>query len=112
MDDQEGPAASLDDPDVESVAEAAFDILAARLPLMAAYDDAQKARTAEDLAYILRFARAAVQVREPKVFTDFMDWQRRLLSARSVPLGALDAGVTALLGAVGGTPVGEMLLRD
>jgi len=99
----------LQDPDVEGASLSAFEILAERLPVMAAYDDAQKARTSEDLAYILRFARAAVLVKEPKVFTDFMDWQRLLLSARSVPLSALDSGITALLGVMAGTPVGEML---
>jgi len=99
----------LDDPDIEGASASAFEILAARLPLMAAYDDAQRARTLEDLSYILRFARAAVLVGEPRVFSDFMDWQRLLLAARSVPISALDAGVTALLSVVGGTPVGEVL---
>lgn len=99
----------LEEPDIDDASVSAFEILARGLPVMAVHDDAQKAKTSADLAYILRFARAAVLVREPKVFTDFMDWQRRLLAARSVPISALDAGVTALLGVVGGTPVGEML---
>ncbi len=99
------------DADIAEAAIAAFDVLALGLPLMAAYGEPQRDRTREDLAYILRFARAAVLVGQNQVFSDFMDWQRRLLSARSVPLSALDAGVAALRQVVAHPQVAEVLDR-
>ncbi len=99
------------DADIDEAAVAAFDVLARGLPLMAAYDEPQRDRTREDLAYILRFARAAVLVGRNQVFSDFMDWQRSLLSARSVPPSALDAGVAALRQVVTHPQVAEVLVR-
>jgi methanogenic corrinoid protein MtbC1 len=78
------------------IAEQAFADLHERLLFMTAYDDRQRARTLEDLVYIVRFLAAARLVDDPEVFTTFLTWLRALLVARGVPASALTAGLESL----------------
>lgn len=74
----------------------AIDELSHRLPVMARFDDFQRARTSEDLAYIIRFATAAVLTGDRRVFDDFLGWLDELLLARGVPPGTLAISLDAI----------------
>ena len=74
----------------------AYDALAERFPPMAHYDRRQRARTREDLVYIVRFLSAARLVDDDEVFTEFTAWLEELLVSRGVPAAALAAGLGVL----------------
>ncbi|TVP71310.1 MAG: hypothetical protein EA340_04835 [Nitriliruptor sp.] len=74
----------------------AYEALAERFPPMADYDRRQRARTYEDLVYIVRFLAAARLVDDEEVFTTFATWLEELLVARGVPAAALIAGLEVL----------------
>ncbi|MEX0657992.1 MAG: cobalamin-dependent protein [Egibacteraceae bacterium] len=74
----------------------AFDALEQRFPPMADYDARQRARTREDLVYIVRFVAAARLVDDAEVFTGFTAWLTALLVARGVPASALATGLATL----------------
>lgn len=74
----------------------AYPVLESRFPPMASYDHRQRARTLEDLVYIVRFSAAARLVDDPSVFDSFRSWLRDLLVARGVPEPALTAGIAAV----------------
>lgn len=78
------------------LADAAFEDLERRLPDLLAYDARQRARTHEDLVYIVRYLAAARLVGDPTVFTEFLGWLEPLLLARGVPARALTAGLESL----------------
>ena len=88
-------AVALDDraPELGGVA---YEALAERFPPMADYDQRQRARTYEDLVYIVRFLAAARLVDDDEVFTSFATWLEELLGARGVPAAALIAGLEVL----------------
>ncbi|TVR19749.1 MAG: hypothetical protein EA387_12895 [Nitriliruptor sp.] len=91
----EAAAAALDAraPELGGVA---YEALADRFPPMADYDRRQRARTYEDLVYIVRFLAAARLVDDEEVFTTFATWLEDLLVARGVPAAALVAGLEVL----------------
>ncbi|MEU4310899.1 MULTISPECIES: cobalamin B12-binding domain-containing protein [Streptomyces] len=60
-----------------------------RFPAMADYDDAQRERTAEDIAHIVDFLTAALYVDDPDLFTGFLTWTADILTARNVPARSL-----------------------
>lgn len=74
----------------------AFDALEERYPPLADYGARQRARTREDLVYIVRFIAAARLVDDAEVFTEFKTWLATLLAARGVPASALAAGLATL----------------
>jgi len=80
----------------EAIAERAFTALLEAFPRMGSYTAAQRSRTSEDLVFIVQFARAALQVDDATVFHQFIDWLAALLTARGVPVAALEQGLTAL----------------
>lgn len=79
---------------------------------MTSYNDAQLARTREDLAFIVQFVAAARLVDDPDVLTEFLAWLRTLLGNRGVPPLAMDAGLRVLAPLIGDldAPAGEMAL--
>ncbi|MCK2218754.1 cobalamin B12-binding domain-containing protein [Actinomadura sp. ATCC 31491] len=52
--------------------------------------------TAEDVASIVDFLRAAAYVEDPTLFTSFAGWMARMLTARGVPEPALPAALDAM----------------
>ncbi len=77
--------------------EAAMSQLFLRFPPLAAYSEAQIARTREDLGYILQFLEAALLTDDPRIFLDeFLPWLSRVLTARGLPAGAVTVGLEAL----------------
>lgn len=89
-------SAQLLDLSADDVAADAFDGLTRAFPQMSSYDDAQLARTREDLAFITRFVAAALLVGDPAVLTEFLGWLGALLANRGVPPRALEAGLDVL----------------
>jgi methanogenic corrinoid protein MtbC1 len=79
-----------------TLADRAFEDLGERYPAMAEYDNRQRARTREDLIYIVQFLAAARLVDDPEVFTTFLRWLEELLLQRGVPASALAAGLASL----------------
>jgi methanogenic corrinoid protein MtbC1 len=78
------------------LADRAFGELEVTYPAIADYDNRQRARTREDLVYIVQFIAAARLVDDPEVFTTFIRWLEELLRQRGVPPGALAAGLASL----------------
>ena len=70
--------------------------LTRRFPAMAGYSPRQLQRTEEDLAYMVRFAAAAMYVDDDAVFVEFLAWLIELLQARGVPKEAVVAGLESL----------------
>ncbi|MFE2356724.1 B12-binding domain-containing protein [Streptomyces parvulus] len=66
-----------------------FQRLEQRFPAMAGYDDAQRERTAEDIAHIVEFLAAALYVDDPDLFAGFLSWTGEILAARGVPAASL-----------------------
>lgn len=94
------------------LAEEAFTALEVSLPQLSTYDDAQRARTLEDLVYMVRFAAAARMVDDTRLFEDFLVRLRDLLSHRGVPGSAVRAGLLSLEpGASRVDPAAGRLLR-
>ncbi|WP_432080815.1 cobalamin B12-binding domain-containing protein [Streptomyces sp. WAC 04229] len=73
-----------------------FQRLQERFPAMAAYDDDQRERTAEDLAHIVDFLTAALYVDDADLFTGFLTWTGEILGARGVPARSLLPGLDLL----------------
>ncbi|MFJ3336279.1 B12-binding domain-containing protein [Streptomyces sp. NPDC086766] len=67
-----------------------------RFPAMASYDDAQRERTAEDLAHIVDFLAAALYVDDAELFANFLTWTADILTARKVPAHSLVLGLDVL----------------
>ncbi len=89
-------AAAELDADADRIADQAFGILVNSHPAMTCYDARQLARAKEDLAFIARFATAALVVDDASVFSAFVEWLQTVLAHRAVPPAALHAGITAL----------------
>ncbi len=53
------------------------------------YDDAQRERTAEDLAHIVEFLATALYLDDDELFTWFTTWTAEILRARGVPARSL-----------------------
>ncbi|MEV7416063.1 cobalamin-dependent protein [Streptomyces sp. NPDC089919] len=70
--------------------------LADAYPAVRAYDDAQRERTAEDLAHITEFLAAALYTGDAALFTDFLLWTADVLTARGVPAASLPPALDLL----------------
>lgn len=75
---------------------ATFSGLEKRCPAMADYSEAQRERTAEDLAHIVDFLGAALYVDDVGLFTGFLGWTSDILAARGVPPASLLPGLDLL----------------
>ncbi|SHG57196.1 Methanogenic corrinoid protein MtbC1 [Jatrophihabitans endophyticus] len=82
------------------VATGALRVMAERLPDVAAYDDRQHKRTAEDVEFILDYLEATLLVDDVELFTEFVGWLTPLLTSRGVPAATLAAGITVVADAV------------
>lgn len=60
-----------------------------RFPGARAYTEAQRERTAEDVAHIVDFLAAALYTDDAEVFTRFLTWTAGILTARGVPSHSL-----------------------
>ncbi|MEU6404887.1 cobalamin-dependent protein [Streptomyces sp. NPDC046985] len=69
-----------------------------RFPALRAYGDAQRERTAEDIAHIVDFLATALYVDDPDVFSAFATWTAEILKSRAVPAHSLSAGLEVLAG--------------
>jgi len=96
----------------DALGSAAFDSLAARFAPMADYDERLRARTREDLVYIVQFLAAALLAADQAIFGDFLNWLQNLLIRRNVPPRALIAGLQALRPVVEAVDTGAALLLD
>ncbi|MBZ6246858.1 cobalamin-dependent protein [Streptomyces olivaceus] len=63
--------------------------LEARVAALRDYDEAQRERTAEDIAHIVEFLTTALYVDDSELFTGFLTWTGEILAARGVPAGVL-----------------------
>ncbi|MFF3484218.1 B12-binding domain-containing protein [Streptomyces sp. NPDC002701] len=63
--------------------------LESRFPAMRDYTPDQRARTGEDIAHIVDFLATALYTGDPDLFTDFLTWTARILTARNVPSHSL-----------------------
>ncbi|MGW8065750.1 cobalamin B12-binding domain-containing protein [Streptomyces ziwulingensis] len=66
------------------------------LPVMRAYTDAQRERTAEDVAHVVDFLAAALYTDDVRLFTGFLDWTAGILEVRGVPATALGPALVVL----------------
>ncbi|MEU6843836.1 cobalamin-dependent protein [Streptomyces sp. NPDC046716] len=66
-------------------------------PPMAAYGEAQRDRTAEDLDHIVTYLATALYVDDAELFTSFVAWTAGILGARGVPPGSLLPALDSLL---------------
>ncbi|MFI0805751.1 B12-binding domain-containing protein [Streptomyces echinatus] len=67
-----------------------------RFPALRAYSDAQRERTAEDVAHIVDFLATALYVDDPALFTTFLCWTADVLEARRVPARSVSAALAVL----------------
>lgn len=93
--------------------EAATSELFLRFPPLAAYSNAQLARTGEDLGYILQVLEAALVTDDPRIFLDeFLPWLTRVLTARGLPAGAVTVALEALGAVLDPFPRGRELIAQ
>jgi methanogenic corrinoid protein MtbC1 len=83
-----------------------------RFPAMRGYGEAQRERTAEDVAHITDFLATALYVDDTQIFTTFLTWTAGILEARQVPAASLLAGLDALSEQLREFPRTLGLLRD
>ncbi|WP_320782826.1 B12-binding domain-containing protein [Streptomyces sp. CRN 30] len=82
-----------------------------RFPALRRYSDAQRERTAEDLAHIVDFLGTALYVDDADLFTDFITWTAEILEARRVPVRSLLIGLELLTDQLHDFPRATALLR-
>ena len=68
---------------------AVFTGLDDRYPAMRSYTEAQRSRTAEDIAHIVEFLATGLYVDDDDLFTGFIAWTGDILAARGVPAASL-----------------------
>ncbi|WP_097977049.1 B12-binding domain-containing protein [Streptomyces sp. gb14] len=76
--------------------QAVYTSLEEAFPPMRSYDDAQRDRTAEDLAHILEFLATALYLDDEDLFTWFLTWTAQILEARGVPARSLPPALDLL----------------
>ncbi|MFK4148412.1 B12-binding domain-containing protein [Streptomyces sp. NPDC004065] len=83
-----------------------------RFPAMRGYDDAQRERTAEDVAHIVDFLATALYADDADVFTAFLTWTADILEVRHVPAHSMVTGLEILAGLLHDFPRAVKLLRE
>jgi methanogenic corrinoid protein MtbC1 len=81
------------------IVDAALAGVAARFPGFADYTPAQRDRTREDLAYVLRFVEAALEVDDESVVRDMVPWFTEVLTTRGVPAAVVALAFDVLVDA-------------
>jgi len=81
---------------IEDVVDAAIGVLTDRLPAIRDYTPRQMSHTEKDYAYIVRFLCAAVLCDDPRLFSEFLDWQQTVLTSRGLPPSVLPTSMAAL----------------
>ncbi|MFC7182813.1 B12-binding domain-containing protein [Kitasatospora paranensis] len=66
------------------------------VPALRAHNDAQRERTAEDLAHIVEFLATALYLDDDELFTRFITWTAQILAARGVPPHSLPPALDLL----------------
>ncbi|MFR0357525.1 cobalamin B12-binding domain-containing protein [Streptomyces sediminimaris] len=79
-----------------SLVRSVFTGLQEALPAMRAYSDAQRERTAEDLAHIVEFLAVALYLDSEELFSQFLTWTAGVLAARGVPAQSLPPALRLL----------------
>ncbi|WEV27411.1 cobalamin-dependent protein [Streptomyces sp. 71268] len=77
----------------DALVRAVFHALEDALPLMREYDEAQRERTAEDLAHIVEFLGTSLYLGDEDLFVRFLTWTEQILVARGVPTRSLPAAL-------------------
>ncbi|MFF3015380.1 B12-binding domain-containing protein [Streptomyces sp. NPDC057939] len=67
-----------------------------KYPAMRGYDEAQRERTAEDLAHIVEFLGVALYTGDEALFSRFLLWTAGILEARGVPARSLPPALDVL----------------
>jgi methanogenic corrinoid protein MtbC1 len=88
----------------DAIVEAALAELGRRFPPLHGYSRQQRARTEEDLRYIVQFAQAALLTRDPRVFDEFVTWLMVLLLSRGLDAEALSISLDGLAHAASSPP--------
>lgn len=86
--------------------------LESRFAAVARYSEAQRERTAEDIAHIVDFLATALYVDDPDVFTAFLTWTADVLEARHVPARSLLAALDSLAGQLRDFPRSVHLIHE
>ncbi|WP_411105326.1 B12-binding domain-containing protein [Streptomyces sp. cmx-4-9] len=73
-----------------------FTALQEQYPAMRGYDEAQRERTAEDLAHIVEFLGVALYTGDEALFSRFLLWTASILQARGVPAQSLPPALNIL----------------
>ncbi|MEU8711997.1 MULTISPECIES: B12-binding domain-containing protein [unclassified Streptomyces] len=73
-----------------------FTALEDAFPAMRGYDEAQRERTAEDLAHIVEFLATALYLGDEDLFRSFLTWTAGILVARGVPAQSLPPALALL----------------
>ncbi|MDO0929288.1 cobalamin-dependent protein [Streptomyces sp. TG1A-8] len=81
-------------------------------PAIRGYSDAQRERTAEDVAHVIGFLTTALYVDDAQVFTGFLGWRAGILKARKVPARSLLGALDSLAGQLHDFPRSLHLIRD
>ncbi|MFF3209484.1 B12-binding domain-containing protein [Streptomyces sp. NPDC002886] len=88
-----------------------FTALESRFPAMRGYSEAQRERTAEDLAHIVEFLGAALYTGDAELFSRFLLWTAGILEARSVPAQSLPPALDVLAAELKDFPRATDMLR-
>ncbi|GHH42565.1 cobalamin B12-binding domain-containing protein [Streptomyces candidus] len=80
----------------DSLVRAVFTALHDAFPAVRSYDDLQRERTAQDLAHIVEFLATALYLGDEELFTGFVTWTARILTARAVPAQSLPPALDLL----------------
>ncbi|GGT15642.1 cobalamin B12-binding domain-containing protein [Streptomyces chromofuscus] len=83
-----------------------------RYPAMSGYSDAQRERTAEDIAHIVDFLATALYVNDADLFTTFLTWSADILEARHVPAHSMVMGLDVLADQLRDFPRAVALLHE
>ncbi|MGW6533665.1 cobalamin B12-binding domain-containing protein [Streptomyces venezuelae] len=88
-----------------------FRALEDAFPAMRGYDEAQRERTAEDLAHIVEFLATALYLGDEDLFSWFIAWTARILEARGVPARSLPPALDLFLHELKDFPRASRILR-
>ncbi|MFB8104507.1 MULTISPECIES: B12-binding domain-containing protein [unclassified Streptomyces] len=73
-----------------------FTALESAYPAMRGYDEAQRERTAEDLAHIVEFLATSLYLGDEELFAWFISWTAQILRSRGVPPHSLPPALDLL----------------
>ncbi|WP_221353426.1 cobalamin B12-binding domain-containing protein [Streptomyces beigongshangae] len=79
-----------------SLVRSVFTALHDAFPALRTYSEAQRERTAEDLAHIVEFLTTALYLGDEDLFAGFLTWTAQILTARGVPAHSLPPALTLL----------------